>query len=228
MTEEQPHTVFSVLIVDDEEQLVKSLQDALRRLSEKGSALFEGLAKPKSVAFETDWCAEPKDILKYCGGVPTWDFFVIDRMFGGEDCASDLLLSLGNLPVQGLRIVWTAYADPRNAVECMRLGAWDYIDKNKPVHGDPITDVIVSVLDSLKDREARLRRAEIEREGHQFVADHYEQIYDAHKESFVAIGKDESGDWSPVADDPSLFGLYQRLKSAGYELDEVHITLIHE
>ena len=167
-----------------------------------------------------------------------WDVYVIDRLFGhsqgdrqkGEFKAVYFLESLRDLQVSGLRIVWTAFPDQtgfQNIIDCMRLGAWDYIDKNNPRHGDTFTDVVVSAVEGLQQREAWARQATVDQDGHQFVVDNYSEIYPAHKGNYVAFEKGAGGKWSikPVAKAPSLFELYEIL---GENRGAFHITWVRE
>jgi CheY-like chemotaxis protein len=217
--------------VDDEEPMARNLHDAFRRLGKGELILPDGVCTGHEIALEAEWCQYPSHVGDVLCGNPNWDVFIIDRMFGGEkkDLVRTLLESLKDLQVKGVRIVWTAYPDQENLIQCMRLGAWDYIDKNMPPYGDAITGVIISAIQGLKQRDAWLEKAEIDDVGHQYVVENYSSIYAEYRGKFVAFEKrPESADWLCAASDHSLVGLYIKLAEAGKNRSSVHITIIHE
>lgn len=230
MSNEKSQNIKRVLIIEDNEEMHRALRDAFDEFNENRLRLPAGIVRPKSIFFETHWCQHPDLISTYLKGTPIWDVFVIDRMFGQEKLAVHLLRSLKELQAPGLRIIWTAYAVVENLIDCMRLGAWDYLNKNDPRFGDTFMDVVVSAIEGIREMEMQLQKAEIDQNGNKFVVDNYHQIYGMHKGNFVAFAKDDQGNWKiePVAKDPSLAGLYLKLEDAGKDHTKVHITLIHE
>ena len=157
---------------------------------------------------------------KLRGMVEQWDVFVIDRKFSGDIKDIHLLEALRDLGVQGIRIVWTAFAEEEaqkdrftpNIVQCMRLGAWDYLNKKGARYGNTFTDVIVSALEGLADRLIATHRAEADVQPSRFVTEHFKEIYNEYKAQFVAFARDPAEGWKPLAAHPSLYGL-QRLSS---------------
>jgi len=234
MTQEESKRPYRVLIVDDNELMGANLENAFSRFSEPEFPPPEGVAA-EGMQFAVQRCHDEEAMSTALRGQPDWDVFVIDRMFNDTDLARSMLESLRDLQVKGIRIVWTAFPDGcpnhANLIECMRLGAWDYIDKNAPRRQgeDAMTSVVASAIRGVRERDAWVGKAEVDRAGHQYVVDHYGEIYDKHKGKFVAFEKEEGTlDWRSVADDPSLVGLYLKLREAGTDRKSVHITLIYE
>jgi len=230
MTQEEGTRPYRVLIVDDDELMGANLENAFSRFSEPESPPPEGVAA-EGMQFTVHRCQDAEAMSGALRGQPDWDIFVIDRMIKGIDILRSPLESLRDLQVKGVRIVWTAYPDHENLIQCMRLGAWDYIDKNAPRRQgeDAMTSVVASAIRGVRERDAWVGKAEVDRAGHQYVVDHYGEIYDKHKGKFVAFEKEEGTlDWRSVADDPSLVGLYLKLQEAGKDRRSLHITLIHE
>lgn len=228
MTEDTCARIIRVLIIDDDKEMTANLCDAFERYSKGKIILPEEMRHGRQWEFLPECVFLPERMSEPLRARPTWDIIVIDKMFDGEPLSIEVLKSLRDLQVDAIRIVWTAYPEERDIIDSMRLGAWDYLDKKAPRHGDTFTDVIVSAIEGLQEKESQLRKAKIDREGHEFVVDHYGEIYPNHKGNFVAFGRDEQGNWNiePLAKDPSLFGLYRKLGDINHE--EIHITLINE
>ena len=155
---------------------------------------------------------------------------VIDRHFFGTGSYKNIVIlePLRDLQVDAVRIVWTAYPEEKDIIASMGLDAWDYLNKKKPRYGNTCTDVIVSAIRGLKWKESELRRAEINRDGSEFVTKHYGEIHSKHKGNFIALEKAAGGDWriEPVGTDPSLFGLYDKL--GGRKREDIYVVFIGE
>jgi len=224
--------VCRVLIIED--QIGEQFLDAFGRLNEDRLPIPDGLSRPKDVTFKTILCRHPKELDRYLRGTPDWDAFIIDKRFIDGDrepqhLAQKVLESLRDLGVAGLRIICTAYPEPEDAVQCMRLGAWDYIDKTNPRHGSAIIDVAVSLLEGLRSIEKAALRTQTDQKGRQFIAENFDRLSQKYKGQFVAVGKSGgSEDWDVVAADESLFGVYVKLDKAGVDRQSAHFTLIRE
>ena len=105
-----------VLVIDDEESVLNAIQ---RRLGREGfqittaNSAEEGIEMVKSAE-------EPFDII------------VTDMSMDEPDSGLRVLNAAFGRDLFAQVIVMTAYGSVTNAVECMRRGAFDYIEKNAP------------------------------------------------------------------------------------------------
>lgn len=127
--------MFRVLIVDDEEEVRMALA---RRMEREGyfvdiaGSEGEGLAAIK----EADM---------------PYDVVVTDMNMGDSSSGVRILEGAVSRDVFTEVVVLTAYGNVANAVECMKRGAFDYVEKNLP--GIDVFELIV-----LKVEEAGRRR----------------------------------------------------------------------
>ena len=233
--------LLRVLILDDNAHgLASTLRDTFKKYNDgELYTLPPHVASMSRVRFDVTLKENTEDFVTCLAGTPSWDAYVIDNRFGTVAKAISINRPLNDLQAPGLRIVWTGHPDPevtptmprppkhQHIVECMRLGAWDYIIKGEPRYGDTCIDVIVSILEGLAEREKNAIRAQVDREGHEFVVQHYGEIYREHRGHFVAFAR-EGGQWQikQKAKSPSLYDLYQQIDPA--MRDQLHITFIAE
>ncbi len=219
-----------VLIVDDNPDMTKELKEKFEEFNDGKITLSLELPSNIKWEFEVETADSPDTLIKCLHGRPSFDVIVLDRKFSGVYLAKSLLHSLNDLQIDCLRIVWTAYPEPepKNLIECMRLGAWDYLVKTKARYEDTYVDVIVSTIEGLHEKEVMLNKAKLDKDGHKFIVDNYDDIYSRHKGNFLAFEKDKEGNWQiePVAKDQSLFGLYYQLKQGDRDRRDFHITWI--
>ncbi|HPO12135.1 MAG TPA: hypothetical protein PLI09_01715 [Candidatus Hydrogenedentes bacterium] len=222
-----------VLIVEDTPKMLANLSDAFERFNRKDIPLPDDVGDVSSYLFEIAKASSYEELNEMLKN-RDWNVYVIDRSFGGNDqkipenfIETALLLPLRDLQLSGLRIVWTAYPDGGNLIECMRLDAWDYLDKNKPQYVSTYIDVVVSALKGLQEKDALIRKGILDRDGHTFVIEHYGEIYAKHKGNFVAFERGQDNKWKleAVAAAPNLFDLYQKL---GTKRPLCHITWVQE
>ena len=225
--------VVKVLVLDDDAKMADTLVvEGLLALNSGEAYLPENVPCPDGVLFEPRAYGDLSKLSEALRGTPDWDVFVIDRMFGGaqgEDLAASILRSLNDLHVTGLRIVWTAYPNDENRRDCFRLGVWDYIDKTTPKHGNAFTDVLVSIVEGLEEKNRQVRRGEIAQKAHQYIVDHYGAIYAEHKGEFAAFQEapGAAGVWHVIGSSESLYQLYDSLeRNNEIDINEVHIALI--
>ena len=196
MLDKEQKSSLTFLIVDDEKPMTEAMLRAVKAFN-KGELLTNEEAKLRNVRFEPTVAKshpEVSDNLK--GKASVWDIMVIDRKFPEhEDFNCNILIPLRDLGVKALKIIWTGYPDPSNLINCMRLGAWDYIDKNQSRHGNPCKDVIISALEGLEARRIEAKRAENVRLSSEFIRDNEVEIYKQYRGKFVAFEKDENGNW---------------------------------
>lgn len=135
----------NILIVDDEDGVRSSIR---RRLEREGFTVTE--ANNEAVAAET-----------IEGADPAFDIVVTDMVMNSENAGVSVLKSALGKDVFSEVIVLTAYGNVANAVECMKLGAFDYVEKNIP--GVDVYDLLILKIDQAMQRRrsslATLRRA---------------------------------------------------------------------
>lgn len=229
----------TVLIIDDDIKMANELVETFERYNTDELRLPADLEISQGIFFKPDYCQDPLVLSKKLQDIPKWDVFVVDRMFGNttspkNDKVISILKSLQDLSVNSVKIIWTAFPDENgyNLIECMRLGAWDYIIKDKKdeqYNVGAMMQVVLSALRGLRTKEIREQKVITDREGHQFVVDHYAEIFSENKGYFVAFEKlDKTWNQDPIAKSRSLYDLYERIKEQGKDINSLHITLIRE
>jgi len=125
-----------ILIVDDEADVRQTLA---RRLEREGHEVETAASQEEGVAVIRQ-APRPYDVV-------VTDMLMEDADSGlvilKEAMARDLFTEV---------IVLTAYGNVANAVECMRRGAFDYVEKNIP--GVDVFDLIALKIDQALDRRA--------------------------------------------------------------------------
>jgi DNA-binding NtrC family response regulator len=108
--------MWKVLVVDDEHEVASAVQ---RRLEREGYEVVvahsehEGIAKIRSAE-------QPFDVV------------ITDMVMEHEDSGMNVLLEAVKRDIFTEVIVLTAYGNVANAVESMKRGAFDYVEKNIP------------------------------------------------------------------------------------------------
>ena len=126
-----------MLVVDDEDEVRSALQ---RRLQREGHTVDTADSAAAGVA-----------VLQKEG--PSYDVVITDMSMEDDNSGIQMLKAAMEQDVFTEVLVLTAYGNVKNAVECMKLGAYDYVEKNIP-------DVDVFELLMLKvDRALQQRRA---------------------------------------------------------------------
>ena len=128
-----------ILVVDDEEEVRAALARRLEREGYKvgvAGSEAEGLAALK----ESD---KPYDIV------------ITDMNMSDANSGVRILEGAVGRDVFTEVIVLTAYGNVSNAVECMKQGAFDYIEKNIP-GVDPYDLLVIKVGQALERRKAAL------------------------------------------------------------------------
>jgi len=135
-----------ILVVDDEETVRSAVR---RRLERDGHTVDE--AESEADAAEKIQASEP-----------SYDVVVTDMVMNSEQGGVEVLKSAVGRDIFTEVIVLTAYGNVANAVECMKLGAFDYVEKNIP--GVDVYDLLaMKVAQALERRRtalATLRRAD--------------------------------------------------------------------
>lgn len=126
-----------VLVIDDEEAVVAAVTRRLERdgfVVETASSAVEGIAKIMDTP------------------VP-FGVIVTDMSMDNPDSGLQVLHAAFTRDLFAEVIVMTAYGNVANAVECMRRGAFDYIEKNAP--GLDAFEVLSIKIGQAMDRRRR-------------------------------------------------------------------------
>jgi len=124
-----------VLVVDDEGEIRAAIERRLKR---------DGL-QVEVAAGETE------AIEKIKAANPTYDVVLTDMVMESPNSGLNILQAAVAQDIFTEVIVLTAYGNVANAVECMKRGAFDYVEKNIP--GVDVYDLI-----SIKVAQAMERR----------------------------------------------------------------------
>jgi DNA-binding NtrC family response regulator len=106
----------TVLVIDDEESVLAALR---RRLERSGYAVEAANSAQEGIALIH---AAPN----------VFDVIVTDMSMDTPEAGLQVLHAAFTRDLFAEVIVMTAYGNVANAVECMRRGAFDYIEKNAP------------------------------------------------------------------------------------------------
>jgi DNA-binding NtrC family response regulator len=126
-----------ILLVDDEPDVRAVLE---RRLTREA---FE--------VDEVDSAAAAAERIREAD--PPYDVIIADMVMETEESGLDVLKAAFARDVFAEVIVLTAYGSVQNAVECMKRGAFDYIEKNIP--GVDVLDLLVlKIQNALEHRRS--------------------------------------------------------------------------
>lgn len=126
-----------VLVIDDEEAVVVAVK---RRLERDG--------------FDVDTAGSAAEGIGKIMDVPNpYDVIVTDMSMDNPDSGLQVLHAAFTRDLFAEVIVMTAYGNVANAVECMRRGAFDYIEKNAP--GVDVFEILSIKIGQARDRRRR-------------------------------------------------------------------------
>ena len=126
--------MWRVLVIDDEADVVSAVQRRLERESHEvdiARTEADGTAKIREAE-------QPYDIV------------VTDMIMENEDSGINILLEAVKRDIFTEVIVLTAYGNVANAVESMKRGAFDYVEKNIP--GVDVFDLLAMKVESAGER----------------------------------------------------------------------------
>lgn len=129
--------MFRVLVIDDEEAVVASVK---RRLERDGYSVDTAESASEGIGKIMD---APKP----------FDAIVTDMSMDNPDSGLQVLHAAFTRDLFAEVIVMTAYGNVANAVECMRRGAFDYIEKNAP--GVDVYEILSIKIAQAMDRRRR-------------------------------------------------------------------------
>ena len=130
---------YSILVIDDEEEARQSIQ---RRLQREGYEVETAPSQEEGIARIRD----AKD---------SFDLVITDMLMEQANSGVEVLRAAVQRDLFTEVIVLTAYGNVSNAVECMKQGAFDYIEKNIP-GVDPYDLLVIKVGQALERRKAAL------------------------------------------------------------------------
>lgn len=133
-----------VLVIDDEEEVLRAVKRRLERAGysvETAGGAAEGISRINSAE-------------------PPYDVVVTDMSMDAPESGLQVLHAATSRDMFAEVIVMTAFGNVTNAVECMRRGAFDYIEKNAP-HVDVYEQITTKVGHALERRRRDVRALEI-------------------------------------------------------------------
>ncbi len=126
--------MYRILIVDDEEEVRAATQ---RRLNREG--------------FQTETASGEADAVeKINSASQPYDVIMSDMVMENPDSGLNVLQSALARDIFTEVVILTAYGNVTNAVECMKRGAFDYVEKNIP--GVDVYDLISIKVGQAMDR----------------------------------------------------------------------------
>ncbi len=126
-----------VIVIDDEEEVLLAVS---RRLSREG---FEVTPATNSEQGKQ----------KILTAEQPFDVILTDMSMEDSNAGLDVLSTAFSRDLFAEVIIMTAYGNVANAVECMRRGAFDYIEKNQP--GVDTYDLLAQKVHAAMDRRRR-------------------------------------------------------------------------
>ncbi|MFZ4508952.1 MAG: response regulator [Fimbriimonas sp.] len=130
----------TILIIDDEAEVLNALR---RRLERQGYTVVTADAPEQGIE-------------KILGSNPPFDVIVTDMSLDKPSSGLEILQAAFVRDLFAEVIVLTAYGNVANAVECMRRGAFDYIEKNTPgVDAYEILTIKIEQAIELRRRDVR-------------------------------------------------------------------------
>ena len=105
-----------ILVVDDEEEVRAAVA---RRLTRDGLRVDTATSEVEAIE-------------KLHAADPTYDVVLTDMVMNDPDAGVNVLKAAAEEDIFTEVIVLTAYGNVANAVECMKRGAFDYVEKNIP------------------------------------------------------------------------------------------------
>ncbi len=128
------------LVIDDEPDVRKAVR---RRLERSGVKVFDANSAAQGILMirEAD---------------PPYDVIITDMSMEKPDSGIDVLNAAVARDLFAEVIVLTAYGNVANAVECMRRGAFDYVEKNTP--GVDVYELLAIKVEQAMDRRRQSLR----------------------------------------------------------------------
>jgi two-component system response regulator RegA len=126
--------MYRLLIIDDEEEVRNAVS---RRLGREGFTADEAGSQAEGIA-------------KIKAAEPPYDLILTDMVMEDPESGVKTLEAALSRDIFSEVIVLTAYGNVSNAVECMRRGAFDYVEKNMP--GVDVFELLVRKIRQAMER----------------------------------------------------------------------------
>lgn len=123
-----------ILVVDDEDDVRLSIE---RRLKREGHEVTIAASQ-----------AEATSTIE--GSEPSFDVVLTDMLMESPSSGVEVLKTALARDVFTEVVILTAYGNVANAVECMKMGAFDYVEKNIP--GVDVYELICIKIDQAMER----------------------------------------------------------------------------
>jgi DNA-binding NtrC family response regulator len=139
-----------ILLVDDEPDVRAAIERRLRREGFEVDTVGSAAAAAEKMR-EAD---------------PFYDVIIADMVMEGEESGLEVLKGAFARDIFAEVIVLTAYGSVQSAVECMKRGAFDYLEKNIP--GVEVLDLLVlKIQNAIEHRRSAVdfvRRIDVRRQ----------------------------------------------------------------
>lgn len=123
-----------LFVVDDEDDVRLSLQ---RRLTREGHSVTIGSSQAEAIEIISN-------------SETPFDVVLTDMLMESPNSGVEVLKAALARDVFTEVVVLTAYGNVANAVECMKMGAFDYVEKNIP--GIDVYELIIIKIEQALDR----------------------------------------------------------------------------
>ncbi|MBX7135600.1 MAG: response regulator [Fimbriimonadaceae bacterium] len=133
--------MYRVLVIDDEDGVRAGIT---RRLEREGYVVVPAATANEGI-----------DIIRSAD--PPFDIIVTDMSIEDPEAGLRVLTAAFERDLLAEVIVMTAYGNVTNAVECMRRGAFDYIEKNAP--GVDAYEILIIKIEQAMDQRRHDVRA---------------------------------------------------------------------
>lgn len=183
---------MKVLVIDDEPEALKQIENALCSTKGPDGAPFE-------VSTALDHAAG-MDLLNE----RRFDLVITDMYMAEEDEGLGILRRL--VDKSPITIVLTAYPSIPNCVASMRFGAWDYLEKVPEDGSDSYENLLKSIREACRDRLANPEAGRPTADT-RWIHENMSDLMENYPGEVVAVL-----DQKVVGHDPSLSGLSQRVK----------------
>lgn len=126
-----------VLVIDDEEDVVKAVS---RRLSREGIQVESAISASEGIE-------------RLSSALKPFDVIISDMSMDDANAGLRVLHAAFARDLFAEVIVMTAFGNVANAVECMKRGAFDYVEKNQP--GVDVYDQLAEKVGEAMERRRR-------------------------------------------------------------------------
>ena len=162
---------MKVLVLDDQREAVTAISDALKSAK-----------TPQGEAYEVVPLEDCKEAMKPEYADDHFDVLITDMVMGARRDEGIQVLKhyAARLPIV---IVITGYPSFPNCVEAMKLGAWDYIEKEPQDGSDPYERLLESLARAYENRRENPRRGKDD----EWVHEHLDELIRDYHGQVIAV-----------------------------------------